>query len=265
MSHFAVLVIGPDVEGQLAPFQENNMGDCPKQYLKFHEDEDSDDIAGKRGYWDNPNKKWDWYRVGGRWAGHFKLKNGASAPAATPGYEVAFGQEVPAPNMSDTCLKRDVDFDGMRNDAAHDAALEYDFVANIFSGLPEHKLWAEFRDNPDIEAARVLYHAQPRIAAWTAASKVKTFSERRQDPVDLTFGNPDDFAVSREHYIKMARERTGSTFAVLKYGKWYEQGEMGCFATVSKPKDPETWISMFSNLIDDLPDDTQLTVVDCHI
>ena len=33
--HFAVLVIGEDVHEALAPFQENNMEDCPKKYLEF--------------------------------------------------------------------------------------------------------------------------------------------------------------------------------------------------------------------------------------
>ena len=39
MSHFAVAVILKDIndlESALAPYQENNMGDCPKQYLEFH-------------------------------------------------------------------------------------------------------------------------------------------------------------------------------------------------------------------------------------
>lgn len=40
MSHFTVLVIGEDIEAALAPFQENNMGDCPKQYLAFNDEED---------------------------------------------------------------------------------------------------------------------------------------------------------------------------------------------------------------------------------
>ena len=35
MSHFTVLVIGDNPEEQLAPYQENNMGDCPKEYLEF--------------------------------------------------------------------------------------------------------------------------------------------------------------------------------------------------------------------------------------
>src|SRR5579859_6601454 len=79
MSHFTVLVIGDNPEEQLAPFQENNMGDCPKEYMVFHEDDDCNSVdpeTGKKGYWENPNRKWDWYSLGGRWAGFFLLKNG---------------------------------------------------------------------------------------------------------------------------------------------------------------------------------------------
>ena len=39
MSHFAAAVILKDIndlESALAPYQENNMGDCPKEYLEFH-------------------------------------------------------------------------------------------------------------------------------------------------------------------------------------------------------------------------------------
>ena len=35
MSHFSLWVIGDDYESQLNPFQENNMGDCPAEYLVF--------------------------------------------------------------------------------------------------------------------------------------------------------------------------------------------------------------------------------------
>lgn len=267
MSHFSVLVIGDNVEGQLAPFQENNMGDCPKQYLEFTADEDSevDDITGKKGYWKNPNAKWDWYRVGGRWAGHFKLKDGATAPAPVPGYEVKFGQELPEENTADVIRKRDIDFASMRADAAHDAAMEYDYIAGIFGDLPPHAPWSEFSDISNMDERRKTYRAQPRIMAWDTAAKAMTFDERRKAPFDLSFGNADDFLVSREQYIAAAVSRAGTTFAVLNDGKWHERGEMGWWACVSNEKDPETWCSMFQKLMDDLPDDTLLTVVDCHI
>lgn len=105
MSHFTVLVIGDEAEEQLAPFQENNMGDTPEEYLKFesrqkemeeeYAEEDAetkakyptlelyateyhgyekDEATGEYGYITNPNAKWDWYELGGRWTGFFKLK-----------------------------------------------------------------------------------------------------------------------------------------------------------------------------------------------
>ncbi len=336
MSHFSVLVIGPDVEGQLAPYQENNMGDCPKQYLQFNDitdesmkdyNEDTssrfvdpsgkshckydeqfvqrklgdpfagreyvcpagwaeaevpvkdlysfddymteycgnkkDEVLGRYGYWRNPNSKWDYYRIGGRWAGNFKLKEGASAPAPRPGYEVAFGQEMPEENTADVTCKGDVDFAGMRDDAEPKATKRYDFVLGVFADAPANATWDEIRDGEekDMEKARAIYWAQPRCVAWRAVGR-EAMSEQG---IDSFFGSPDDFLVTREKYIQLARDRAFSTFAVVKECKWYEKGEMGWWGCVSNEKDPETWLSMFAQMIDALPDDTQLTVVDCHI
>jgi hypothetical protein len=43
MSHFTVAVISnspEDIENLLAPYQENNMGDCPEEFLAFNDLED---------------------------------------------------------------------------------------------------------------------------------------------------------------------------------------------------------------------------------
>lgn len=74
MSHFTVAVFTPtgaEVDELLAPFQEGGLDECPMDYLEFEEDDDYevDDIKGIRGYWFNPNAKWDWYSIGGRWGG----------------------------------------------------------------------------------------------------------------------------------------------------------------------------------------------------
>lgn len=67
MSHFAVLVFAKDeneADRLMAPYQENNIGDCPKQYLKFYQDDEcrKDPETGLHGYWENPNAKWDYYK-----------------------------------------------------------------------------------------------------------------------------------------------------------------------------------------------------------
>lgn len=54
-------------------------------------------------------------------------------------------------------------------------------------------------------------------------------------------------------------------FAVVKYGEWFERGEMGWWAIVSNEKELNTWDKEVKALLKDLPSDTLLTVVDCHI
>lgn len=82
MSHFATLVILPkdtiddplfirqELAELLAPYNE-----CDDDYYEFVEDAESDfdEEVGKNGYWRNPNAKWDWYEIGGRFSGPLHL------------------------------------------------------------------------------------------------------------------------------------------------------------------------------------------------
>jgi len=77
MSHYTVAVFThteDEVDELLAPF--NEVVEAGSPYAEFKEDEDSDVdlVTGKKGYWFNPNARWDWYSIGGRWAGQLKLK-----------------------------------------------------------------------------------------------------------------------------------------------------------------------------------------------
>ena len=54
-----------------------------------------------------------------------------------------------------------------------------------------------------------------------------------------------------------------STFAILKDYKWYEKAKMGWWGFyIGEDKE---WDEKFKKIIGDLPGDTLLTVVDCHI
>ncbi|CAQ71573.1 hypothetical protein [Cupriavidus taiwanensis] len=77
--------------------------------------------------------------------------------------------------------------------------------------------------------------------------------------------NVESYNCTREAYVQAARDAAGVTFAVLHDGKWYERGSMGWWGCVSDEKDTNEWYRQFAELIDGLPDDTPLTVVDCHI
>lgn len=266
MSHFSVLVIGNEVEKQLAPFQENNMDDCPEQYLKwsgkdgyydtkeeaiasYGAEADEDDI-----YQENPNRKWDWYEIGGRWTGFLKLKDGASGIIGTAGTMTSPAE----PGHADQARKKDVDFDFMRDAAEKRAAETYDMAMSLFGDtlkdfIPWEKMW-DVTHKENIDAARDAYHAQPATQAL-----------RKTDDKRFWFKSPEDFMCSREAYLQQARDGAITTYAVVKDSVWYEKGSMGWWGVSINEMNDTEWDRKFNELIDSLPDDTLLTIVDCHI
>jgi hypothetical protein len=267
MSHFTVMVFGESPEQQLAPFQENNMGNCPEEYLQYcawgkdgkqywfmsEEDFKKSEIKtedDEDGYYENPNSKWDWYLLGGRWTGYFKLKeqhildgisgeNGLLTNPAKKGY-------------CDQTKKMFIDIDGMLKEAEEKAEKEYDKAMSIINGR-DFESWEYIRDSKgfSIDEARKYYHDQDII---------KDFSKEFG-----AFLSIDHFMVAKEKYIESARNSKLTPFAVIKDGKWYEKGEMGWWGCVSNEKNKEEWNVEFMKLFDSLPDDTLVSIFDCHI
>ena len=102
------------------------------------------------------------------------------------------------------------------------------------------------------DASREFYRNQPAVVALRAA-------------FDNPFHEIDAYLTPRDQFIQEARDRAITTFAVVKDSKWYQKGEMGWWGVVSDAKDQGEWNRQFNELLDGLPDDTVLTVVDCHI
>lgn len=179
-----------------------------------------------QGYSFNPQAKWDWYQLGGRWSDYFTLKPNGQGNRGKKSWT---NENVPSKaNHADQALKSDIDFDAMADEKFEDLSNTYD----------------EFE---------------------------KEVEEKGYDPGSGYFGygieNTGDrenpVAETRAQYLK--RCAGVSAHAVLKDGEWYEKGEMGWFGCVSDEKAPDSWKDEFNNLIDGLPDDTLLSLYDCHI
>lgn len=76
------------------------------------------------------------------------------------------------------------------------------------------------------------------------------------------YGITDDDTL--DSYLER-RDKFPTTYAVLKDSTWYEKGEMGWWGVAANEKSDAEWDVEFKKLIEDLPDDTLLTIVDCHI
>ena len=74
-----------------------------------------------------------------------------------------------------------------------------------------------------------------------------------------------------ENYVNIAKKKNIlnlkeiTSFALVIDGKWYEKGKMGWWGLVSDKKEENEWEEEFRKLIDNLPNETLITIVDCHI
>lgn len=180
---------------------------------------------GGWGYYDNPNAKWDWYQIGGRWAGYFRLKEGKTGIKGEPTLlmEPEDRKKVMTePLTCDMAQKKDIDFEGMR--------LENEAEAK--------ETWAKYQET---------LKENPKLAEGPGA--YFDYGVRKGD--------------TKESYL--LRRTGISTFAVVKDGQWYEIGKMGWWAMVADEKDADVWEKEFRKLVDEASDDTWFAVVDCHI
>lgn len=306
MSHFTVLVIGDNVDEQLAPYHEFECTGRDDEYVQdidvtdeareeyesstkpeiqtfydfvkwwygsepVYPDEDIDfENRHKYGYMlmderanvvqvvkrTNPNAKWDWYKIGGRWTGFFKLKPGKKGVVGDPGFMTEPADSTAG--YTDQAKKGDIDFEAVREEKGLEAAYVWDAVHRIADGR-DFITWEEARaEHPeDMEKARKLYSEQP--------VKLDILKSKDNKVRWSLFADDSIMVTSREEWIQKARDRAIVTFAVVKDGEWYEKGKMGWWAVVSDEIDQEEWNRKFSELLDSVSDDTLLTLVDCHI
>jgi hypothetical protein len=266
MSHFTVLVSIKDetesaLEKALQPFHEYECTGIKDEFVKFVacdetekelriefescDDGDYDDfeefikdyygyemVDGVIGGYTNPDRKWDWWVVGGRWSNSLITKSG---------------------KVCDSAKKSDIDFDAMMKRSVDANLPDFDKAVEIIGG-ETFKSWDEVRsiDGKDMQWKREFYNGQ---------SAVKKLRIKFDNP----FCSLDQFLSSREDYIKSMEFSGISMFAVLHDGNWIEKGDMGWWGCVSDEKKPSEWREVYMKAIDQIPDDHTLVVVDCHI
>ena len=247
--HFSVLVVGENVGGQLQPFCELECSmdqdqirqdprsefieqftteelekdflrvkdESPEYYYEILEefaDEyhgisklDDEEVWGR---YTNPNSKWDWYSIGGRYTGRFKIKENPKYLDDIEIGEPGLLTESASTGHADSIRLCDIDFDGMKEEKI----------------IKLEKNWIEANEKISKGDKTVYY----------------IYGIKEGD--------------TKETYIE--EHTTFSVFATLKDGEWNEKGWEG-------EDENENWQEYLNNFITSLPDDTLLTIVDCHI
>lgn len=301
MSHFAVAVISrtpEEVDRLLAPYQENNMGDCPSEYLEFVDTEESerqiyetgymekvqapdgqlfdkydpkfrdtnspgfpikyiipegykevlisykeqyptfkeymdacgdgdwDPETGRYGYWTNPNAKWDYWRVGGRFRGLLKASKGTLGELSWEYTIDKENQYLEAAGQYDQAQIKDIDF-------SLDQEL-YDKAARFWEVYVE-KAPLQPEENPEA------------FESFYTPEYYKRF-----------YGSKENFA----------KERAGfSTWAlVTPEGEWYEKGDMGWWGLHDGTEESfKDFSDVLEKILAECDPEWYITIVDCHI
>ena len=282
MSHFSVLVLGDNVDEFLAPYdesiivaprvsgevtqeeknrfievyavykpertygctselqeEENKNLSFDELYSKYGTDwNDNSWVKQADGKWVeittyNPDSKWDWYQIGGRFAGKLLLKEGIKKkenPNFSWGWDEEEIEKVINEPRVDSALMSEIDWNKL-----HLNQEEYDKAIRFWEMKVEGK---EPITKEDKEAIKWDWYKSEYYVG-----KYK----------------------NKETYAKAVSSFT--VWAILDRSGWKEKGEMGWFGMSSETDDEglEWELNMYDKFIKDLPPNTRLTIVDCHI
>lgn len=181
----------------------------------------------------NPDSKWVWYQIGGRYAGSLLLKEGIEKKE-NPNFSYGWGEEeiekvINEPRV-DSALMSEIDWNKL-----HLNQEEYDKAIRFWEIKVEGK---EPITEEDKEAIK---------GDWY---KTEYYVDKYKN---------------KETYAKAMSSFT--VWAILDRSGWKEIGEMGWFGMSSETNDEGLkWeLTMYDKFIKDLPPNTRLTIVDCYI
>lgn len=184
----------------------------------------------------NPDGHWDYWTLGGRWAGGFQLKHGGRA---------------------DLARVRDIDLATMREQAAKAAEAAYAEFERTTAGLVVPPRWAEVLERhgqENIDAARAEFNADP----WVMAAR-RWFD----DPHDLWCVGAQD---PRSEFVAREIASVGVPYAWLQEGHWSKRGYIGMFMAAAPEDQAQTdgWATEVAARWAGLDGDLWVANVDCH-
>jgi len=279
--HFTVLVIGDDPVTQLEPFREGEenpelLGDNIEYRLHYP---DNPTEAKSSNHWDWSNCEYfdlkedaesycedqgvtrytitcgpsqviyDWYEIGGRWAGYYKLKKDYDLNRVMISETRDWsGQKWVAKTLegrTDSALLSEIDLHGMLVQEAWIDRKAYRIGKKLFSLV-----------HFDEGASETIYMCTELIKkAWAENESIRTYLNK----IDTTclFKSKNE-----QEYIKTRSGNSLSSYGLLYEGEYYQSEDWDDDDDLNEGV---SWHNHIKNLLLSLPSDTRITLVDCHI
>lgn len=198
---------------------------------------DKNPATGRFERWTNPNKKWDWYTVGGRFGQSLKLYNGKEVDLATAS---------------------DVNWNAMFDERKAHLEKQYDSFHHSYSNatISEEKRY-NYTDwcNRYDKVIEVFPTFEDFARADFAFTKINWHMWSLSDAIDI---------------LKSPKEKYSTpgalTFAFIDLqGEWKQEAEMGWWGMSDSSKGTDGYDGEWWEFVQNLPGDAVVYIVDCHI
>lgn len=244
---------------------------------------------GKYGYWYNPNSKWDWWTIGGRYHSRIIVKPNAQGQTVFAGEgwsskQMAWYGAIPHPRAANSARIGDIDFEEMNKTFNTERLETYDKLYQQFtnvSGLTPNEI-QQLSYSPagaENDGSYDLFHGRTQnetnqfnsFVADYIDSVIQNLKGVDDDLADsIRWWNSADFynilRFDRDSYVDHLKTTMLVPYAVLTVdGHWNSQGTMGWFGCSSNLVDYKEWSNLIGNWINNLDPDLYITFVDCHI
>lgn len=300
MSHFVVMVIGDDVEKQLAPFHEFECTGIDDEYVvdvdvtesvrahvasewsiedavayeigddKIVSDEDEIDLAGAHKYGFAIVKDGVLVRAVNRTNPNKKWDWWVAGGRWTGFFRRRSGATAPTfpPYARYVRAEERAEIDKRRTGKA-DSCRWGDVDVEVMKADAETEARAKFAK------WRECFDLHGRPESWpTLRARLGVEPAReayRVQPAIAAYrevdvwGEPDAFGFDEDAYVTRMVRKAVAPFAFVLNGEWIARGSMGWFACVSNEKSDDEWLDSVERILASIEPNTLVTVVDCHI
>lgn len=253
----------------------------------------------------NPDAKWDWYSVGGRWSDRLMTKNNE---IITVDYEYQKNGRKATDRIKPTV---DHVFHVMRDGQVRLVKAVDLQKGDVLTGPAGDKtitkvIYACFTDQAfaeNIDFCRMLRESAEELEqTWEKAQPIiepyrnvpfKTLEEinSKQDEAEESgqdsffkkireynsqpivsalhyakiYGDPEIFLLPKEEFIERHKYDVLTPYALVENGEWYSKGKMGWWGVSTDERSKSDWQQFVWDKLLNLKDGTLVTVVDCHI
>lgn len=298
MSHFTVLVSAKDdseLEQKLLPFHEYECTGI-EQYLefvvevpyediplkaqelreKYYQDENLSDLEILESWYGgelrpegwgrvtNPNAKWDWWQIGGRWTGKLKLKESGIGRNGSPGLMTDTNTDL---SRADVAMAGDVDWQAIHDESVQfqiDAyKLRHHYIALAENmDIPEEIYQESEKQFNENEYAREVGSIR-KLALYKMASQL---ASKDNEHFWDSFTEIAQYLNLDEKQYKATCIGKAQTYAFIDLGgNWQQRGQMGWFGIDDKSKGTKNYDEAWWQFVKSIPENQLVYVVDCHI